>query len=136
MTQLAAFVDSTLLPQEISAAEPEYPVKSEAQNGDPCVHVAGAACLLPGCSNSPVRFWSLLSKAQDPICSVPNGRWNESDWARTDTDGASTKCYVQCGGFLEGLELFDSTFFSISSAEARQMDPQQCSVLEVCNGAS
>jgi acyl transferase domain-containing protein len=39
---------------------------------------------------------------------------------------------VQCGGFVSGLEGFDNTHFRISASEAKQMDPQQRVVLEVC----
>ena len=43
-----------------------------------------------------------------------------------------SKCYVQCGGFVAGLEGFDNMHFRISASEAKQMDPQQRAVLEVC----
>jgi len=94
--------------------------------------VAGAGCVLPGASNNSAKFWCLLSNAADPICGVPSGRWDERQYAESSEQVSGSKCYVQCGGFVSGLEGFDNTHFRISASEAKQMDPQQRVVLEVC----
>lgn len=39
--------------------------------------------------------------------------------------------YIREGGFLHNAELFDPEVFRISSAEARDVDPQQRQILEV-----
>ena len=126
--RLAKHLDSILFPQEICISELDCCAPTVSQDCAPCV--AGAACLLPQ-STSLAKFWSLLSRGDDPICTVPDSRWDESEWMQAN-EVAGNKCYVQCGGFVTGLELFDAAFFHISSAEAKQMDPHQCSVLEVC----
>ena len=94
--------------------------------------VAGGGCVMPGASNNSAKFWCVLNNAVDPICGVPNGRWDERQYAESSEQVGSSKCYVQCGGFVAGLEGFDNTHFRISASEAKQMDPQQRAVLEVC----
>ena len=42
----------------------------------------------------------LLSKAVDPICGVPSGRWEEGQYAESSEQADGSKCYVQCGGFV------------------------------------
>ena len=88
--------------------------------------------MLPGLSINSAKFWCLLSNAVDPICGVPSGRWDERQYAESSSPMSGSKCYVQCGGFVAGLEGFDNTHFRISAAEANQMEPQQRVVLEVC----
>ena len=91
--------------------------------------LTGDACLLPGGSNNRANFWHLLSMGMDPICGVPSDRWDEQLFYDSGEGGAT--CYVQCGGFVVGLEGFDATFFRISASEVKQMDPQQRAVLKV-----
>ena len=83
-------------------------------------------------SNNSAKFWCVLSIAVDPICGVPSGRWNQRQHAESSEQVGGSKCYVQCGGFVAGLEGFDNMHFRISATEATQMDPQQRAVLEVC----
>ena len=95
--------------------------------------LSGTGCLLLGSSSSCARFWRLQSEASDPICSVPGARWDEQlyDEASSVASSGIAKCYVQCGGFVVGMEEFDAEWFRISRSEVRQMDPQQRKLLEV-----
>ena len=134
VSQLAAHIGSLLCWEE--------PVEAHAVqlavvlHGDVSVQeslmVAGAGCVLPAASNNSAKFWCVLSNAVDPICGVPSGRWDQRQHAESSEQVGGSKCYVQCGGFVAGLEGFDNTHFRISASEAKQMDPQQRAVLEVC----
>ena len=132
--QLAAHIGSLLCWEEPAEARTMW--LATVPQGDVSVQesltIAGTSCVLPGASNSSANAWCLLSNGVDPICGVPSGRWNERQYAESSEQEIGSKCYVQCGGFVVGLEGFDNTHFRLSASEAKQMDPQQRAVLEVC----
>ena len=134
VSQLAAHLGSLLCWEEpvgVHAVQPAVVSQGDVSVQESLM-VAGSGCVLPGASNNSAKFWCVLSNAVDPICGVPNGRWDERQYAESSEQVGSSKCYVQCGGFVAGLEGFDNTHFRISASEAKQMDPQQRAVLEVC----
>jgi KS-AT-KR-ACP domain-containing polyene macrolide polyketide synthase/pimaricinolide synthase PimS2/candicidin polyketide synthase FscD len=134
VSQLAAHIGSLLCWEE--PVEAHAVLLAVVPHGDASVQeslmVAGAGCVLPGASNNSAKFWCVLSNAVDPICGVPSGRWDERQHAESPEQVGGSKCYVQCGGFVAGLEGFDIMHFRISASEVKQMDPQQRVVLEVC----
>ena len=133
VSQLAAHIGMLLCweePAEARAVQLAVPQGGVAVQESIMV-VAGIDYVLPGASSSHAKLWCLLSNAVDPICSVPSGRWDERQYAESE-EQVGGKCYVQCGGFVVGLEGFDNKYFRISASEAKQMDPQQRAVLEVC----
>jgi acyl carrier protein len=134
VSQLAAHIGSLLCweePVEARAVQPAVVSQGDVSVQESLM-VAGSGCVLPGASNNSAKFWCVLNNAVDPICGVPNGRWVERQYAESSEQVGSSKCYVQCGGFVAGLEGFDNTHFRISASEAKQMDLQQRAVLEVC----
>src|SRR5262249_3215825 len=78
----------------------------------------------------PESFWRLLRDGVDTISEVPPSRWNAEAFYDPDP-AAAGKMTTRWGGFVEGVELFDAAFFSISPREAISMDPQQRLLLEV-----
>ncbi len=96
---------------------------------DEPIAIIGMDCRMPG-AGSLEGFWSLLESGGDGIVKVPRERFDVDEFYDPDPDAAD-KIYVRKGGFIEGIDLFDPQFFSISPREALAMDPQQRLILEV-----
>ena len=92
--------------------------------------IIGMACRLPGGIDGPDAFWDVLQSGREVIGPIPESRW-DADALYDPTPGTPGKMYVRRGGFLHGVDAFDSSFFQISPREARSMDPQQRLLLEV-----
>ena len=60
---------------------------------------------------------------------VPQHRWDASSVTVEGLSPAQSGS-VRHGGFIEGTERFDNSWFGISRAEAGEMDPQQRILLE------
>lgn len=132
VSQLAVHLESVLFGASKMKPEGSELVQSHAPIQPTPSVIASVSCVLPEGGRAACQFWHLLASAKDPIRSVPDGRWDEREYAETqDTASGAAKCYVQCGGFVVGMEGFDASFFRISVSEAKQMDPQQRIVLEV-----
>lgn len=84
-----------------------------SDSGAPPVSVVGIGCRLPG-AGSPGEFWRLLLTGTDAVSEPPPDR-----------------PLTRPGGYLRGLDRFDSTWFGIADREAAVMDPQQRLALEV-----
>ena len=78
------------------------------------VAIVGMACRFPGAKDV-AEYWRLLASGSD---AVTEGRSDVEDSAPLR------------GGFVEGIEWFDSRFFRIAPIEARMMDPRQRMMLE------
>ncbi|MGB5635586.1 MAG: polyketide synthase, partial [Waterburya sp.] len=94
------------------------------------IAIVGMGCRFPGGANNPEAFWQLLQNGVDAISEVPGDRWDIDAYydPNPDTPG---KTYARYGGFVAGLDEFDSQFFNISPKEAASLDPQQRLLLEV-----
>ncbi|MBX6385003.1 MAG: acyltransferase domain-containing protein [Microbispora sp.] len=83
------------------------------------IAIIGAGCRLPGASG-PSAFWDVLAGERDTVGEIPPGRF-----PRVDRIG------TRVGGFLEDIDSFDASFFSISPYEAMRIDPQHRLLIEV-----
>jgi acyl transferase domain-containing protein len=93
------------------------------------IAIIGLSCRLPGASD-PDAFWTLLRNGEHSITEVPADRWDVD--ALFDPDPSSPgKVNTRYGGFIEGIDLFDTRFFGISPRETAAMDPQQRLMLEL-----
>lgn len=83
------------------------------------IAIVGMGCRFPG-ANGVRAFWELLVQGKDAIGAYPADRLklNEPVVGRE-------------GGYLEGIDGFDYSFFNLSYREAIRMDPQQRILLEV-----
>jgi amino acid adenylation domain-containing protein/non-ribosomal peptide synthase protein (TIGR01720 family) len=86
------------------------------------IAVVGMALRLPGAA-SPDALWDLLCRGEIAIGPVPVDRWSAA--------ALSPHGVPPFGGFIDGVDRFDATFFRIPPAEAAAIDPQQRLAAEV-----
>jgi acyl transferase domain-containing protein/acyl carrier protein len=97
------------------------------------IAIIGMNCQFPGVDSDIEdvdAFYEMLINGQSPIKDVPNNRWDRDAYYDADRTIAD-KMNSYKGGFLSNPRLFDANFFKISSAEAKQIDPQHRLFLEV-----
>lgn len=97
--------------------------------GNQPVAIIGMSCRFPGAQDLE-SFWQLLCSSGDAITEVPASRFDVRTFysSRPATPG---KMITRWGGFLEDIDQFDSSFFSITPREAARVDPQVRLLLEV-----
>ncbi|MCX7293647.1 polyketide synthase, partial [Janthinobacterium sp.] len=93
------------------------------------IAVIGIAARLPGAGDY-AAFWDNLKNLHCSVSEVPAQRWDAERYYSSASDDLN-KSVSKWGGFIEGVDLFDSMFFGISPREARMMDPQQRIALEL-----
>ncbi|WP_172387678.1 SDR family NAD(P)-dependent oxidoreductase [Streptomyces sp. MNP-20] len=82
------------------------------------IAVVGLACRFPGASDGH-EFWQVLRTGTDAIREAPDDRWRGAGLPH------------RLGGFVDGIDRFDASFFGVSPREATAMDPQQRLMLEL-----
>ena len=108
ISELAAYLSQSTSGQSLTSGD--RPSSINQQHSD--LAIIGIGCRFPD-ANNPEEFWQLLQEGKDVITKGDRGL-GES-W----------------GGFIEGVDRFDSQFFGITPREARYIDPQQRILLEV-----
>ena len=95
------------------------------------IAVVGIANRLPGNSNSPGQLWNFLLKGGVAGNDPPESRFSLQ--GHYDRSHKPHTMRTPGAMFLENVDPadFDASFFSISSADATAMDPQQRQLLEV-----
>lgn len=86
------------------------------------IAVVGIGGRYPG-AHGVVEFWQLLRDGRDCITELPQERLDKR------LKHPFTRSYR--GGFIDGIDRFDSLFFNISPREAEVLDPQERLFLEV-----
>lgn len=81
------------------------------------------------CAKNIEEFWENLKNGKDCITEIPEDRWDWREYFDKDKNKPG-KMYCKWGGFLDGVDLFDPSFFNISPREAVYMDPQERMFLE------
>ena len=115
-------VGSAPVPQ----AEPELESQPTVQIEEDGIAIVGMACRFPGAPDI-AAFWHQLEAGVD---AVTDGRGNSGSWGELAADLPTEYAAYREGGFVDGIELFDSRFFRIAPIEARLMDPRQRMLLE------
>jgi amino acid adenylation domain-containing protein len=116
-----------------SPGEEEQQTAADRTETEP-IAIVGMSCRFPGGANDLDAYWRLLHDGVDAISEVPRDRWDVDQYYDPDTE-AQGRMYSRFGGFLQGVDLFDPTFFRITPREAASMDPQQRLLLEVSHEA-
>ncbi|CAH1246026.1 FASN [Branchiostoma lanceolatum] len=98
------------------------------------IAIVGIGCRMPGGTTSPSKFWDVISEGRNVITEVPPERWSLDVYHSKDPHQSGTHV-TRKAGFVDGIDMFDHTFFKISPREAAMMDPQQRHLLEVSHEA-
>ncbi|MEU5718129.1 SDR family NAD(P)-dependent oxidoreductase [Streptomyces sp. NPDC020403] len=102
--------------------------RREPAVADTEIAVIGLAGRYPQARN--IReFWRNLAEGRDSVTEIPAERWDHGPFFDPDKN-APGKTYTKWGGFLDGVDRFDSLFFNIAPREAAFMDPQERLFLE------
>ena len=121
--------------------EQNYQVSLKVRNNDKRqlrskrseISVVGISCRFPGAKNKD-EFWHLLEQGKSSFTAYPE---NRPEQHKAFFELYNPKRFVTGrhsvfnGSYLEEIKHFDSTFFGITSQEARGMDPQQRILLQV-----
>ncbi|WP_437917387.1 SDR family NAD(P)-dependent oxidoreductase [Sorangium sp. So ce302] len=122
---------SRFLCDQVAGIHGERPaIEPAPRPRDEPIAVVAIGCRFPGGVRDPESFWRLLERGEDAVGEVPRERWDIDAYYDPDPD-APGKMMSRWGGFLEGVDLFDPSFFEISPREAAGLDPQQRLFLEV-----
>ncbi|QSQ14524.1 SDR family NAD(P)-dependent oxidoreductase [Myxococcus landrumensis] len=113
----------------VATPSPVSPARTVAR--DEPIAVIGMAGRFPGAENIQ-KLWENLRSGVDSVTGFPVQRLVAEGWEPEAARKMAEGCW---GGFLDGIEDFEPTFFGISPAEAEMMDPQQRLFLEQCWGA-
>lgn len=106
--------------------EIQVTVKDEIHEGDSGtfeVAIIGIAGKYPKAESLDV-FWENLKAGMDCIDVIPKSRWDYMNYCDENSE-EWWKSPEKWGGFIEGVDEFDSLVFNIAPAEAKAMDPHQ-----------
>ncbi|MYC71929.1 MAG: SDR family NAD(P)-dependent oxidoreductase, partial [Gemmatimonadetes bacterium] len=107
-------------------AQPEPARQPMVQREEDGIAIVGMACRFPGAADISA-FWHQLEAGTD---AVTDGRGDSGSWGDLAEDLPTEYAAYRQGGFVDGIEQFDSRFFRIAPIEARLMDPRQRMMLE------
>lgn len=94
------------------------------------IAIVGIGLRFPGGAVDVSSFWQQLVDGTDAISEIPPERWDVDAFYDPDPL-VPGKMTARHGGFLDGIDRFDTEFFSIAPREAINTDPQQRLLLEV-----
>jgi acyl transferase domain-containing protein/NAD(P)-dependent dehydrogenase (short-subunit alcohol dehydrogenase family)/acyl carrier protein len=106
----------------------EVTLNSDQSNEHYGIAVVGMSGRFPSANNLD-EFWENLVSGKDCITQIPAERWDCDKYFDQDRF-CKNSSYSKWGGFISGIDEFDSLFFNISPKDAEQMDPQQRLLLQ------
>jgi acyl transferase domain-containing protein len=102
----------------------------QRESHEDAIAVIGMACRLPGASDNPEQYWSMLRSGRDAIVPIPADRWDAARF-HAPQSGVPGKTTLFQGGFLDRVDGFDAELFGVSPRELKYMDPQHRLALEL-----
>ncbi|KAL9618384.1 MAG: hypothetical protein Q9160_006892 [Pyrenula sp. 1 TL-2023] len=94
--------------------------------------IIGMSFSLPQ-SNDEESFWNLLRDRRSAMSTFPRSRFHADTFYNQNRKDSHYRFATRSAHFIDrDLASFDAPFFSISPAEAMEMDPQQRIFLETC----
>jgi acyl transferase domain-containing protein/thioesterase domain-containing protein/acyl carrier protein len=101
-------------------------MKDLGENSGAFVAVTGMAGRFPGARNL-AEFWRNLRDGVESICRLSDEQLRAAGVAQAEFANPN---YVRAAAILDGLDLFDASFFGLSPKDAAIMDPQYRHFLE------
>ncbi|MDP4536956.1 beta-ketoacyl synthase N-terminal-like domain-containing protein [Alkalimonas collagenimarina] len=117
----ATSLHESVEPQRSSVAGAYTDHSRDAQDTD--IAIIGISGRYPQ-ANTLQAFWQVLAGGQDCITEVPTSRWSHRHYY-DEEKGKPGKTYAKWGGFIDGVDKFDPSFFNISPREAEIIEPQE-----------
>jgi amino acid adenylation domain-containing protein len=102
------------------------PTKLSSANRERAIAIIGMAGRFPGSKNL-AQFWENLKNGVESIKTFSDRELESSD---VDPVALKDPNYIKAGAFLDGVDLFDASFFDFNPKEAEITDPQQRLFLE------
>nr|WP_013933283.1 SDR family NAD(P)-dependent oxidoreductase [Pseudoalteromonas sp. SANK 73390]CBK62731.1 tmpB [Pseudoalteromonas sp. SANK 73390] len=92
------------------------------------IAIIGISGKYPGADNVD-ELWENLKQGKDTITEVPKSRWDHTLYYQAGSR-VYGKSYSKWGGFINGMDQFDSLFFNIAPKVAELTDPQERQFLQ------
>ncbi len=93
------------------------------------IAIVGIGCRLPGGITDPASLWRALTDGADTITTIPPDRF-DAEALYDERPATPGRIMSRFGGFVDGIDGFDASFFEMSPREAERLDPQQRLLLE------
>ncbi|MEU5189107.1 SDR family NAD(P)-dependent oxidoreductase [Streptomyces klenkii] len=116
-------VPEPVAPAPVAVEAAPAPALPAGDPGDDAIAIVGISGRYPQ-ARTLDEFWANLRDGRDSITEVPAGRWDHGA-IHTDAKGVPGRSYGKWGGFVDGVDEFDASFFHISPNEAAVLDPQE-----------
>ncbi|HEV2705773.1 MAG TPA: beta-ketoacyl synthase N-terminal-like domain-containing protein, partial [Pyrinomonadaceae bacterium] len=104
-------------------------MSNEELSDTPGIAIIGMAARFPG-ARSVDEFWRNIRDGVESITFFA-----DEELANADPSALTDPNFVKAGALLEGIELFDASFFDLSAIEAEITDPQHRIFLEAAHEA-
>ncbi|CZT12486.1 related to lovastatin nonaketide synthase [Rhynchosporium agropyri] len=95
------------------------------------IAIIGMSFRGPGDAHDIEAFWEMIHDGRSAWSKVPAERWNADAFYHPDVDAVESSNTTSGYFVKEDMAGFDAGFFNIQASEAKAMDPQQRTLLEL-----